>query len=125
MSGSGPQGSREWRLPGDGPPDDPERPTIEPGLREEVVAFLRDWIPAGAAATYRQMIRSDPDGWYRSSHFASGFVVEHLLRGNGITEAALGVRDLEPLWPGLLRDAVMAAGARSPEEDRSAPRRPT
>ncbi len=85
---------------------DPDSP-IDPRIRRQVVAFLRDFLPPDAIATYRRMIRADPESWHRSPHFASGFALEHLFRGNGITEKALGVKSLEPHWPDLLREAVM------------------
>jgi hypothetical protein len=79
---------------------------IHPAARREVIAFLRDWLPPAAIATYREMILADPESWHRSPHFASGFVIEHFFRGNGITEKALGVETLEPHWAEMLREAV-------------------
>lgn len=64
-------------------------------------------MPGPAAATYREMIKADPEGWCRHPHFGDGVVVEHMLRGNGITEKVLGVRSLDLVWAGLLREAVM------------------
>jgi hypothetical protein len=79
---------------------------IDPQVRDAVVAFLRDWLPAEARRTYRAMIREDPLGWSKSPHFGQGVIVEHALRGNGLDEKTLGVSDLERIWPELLRRAV-------------------
>ena len=73
---------------------------------ESVVAFLKDWLPHQARTAYQQMIREDPIGWWRDPHFAGGVIPRFALRGNGITERALGVADLNPLWPDLLARAV-------------------
>ncbi|HEX6924559.1 MAG TPA: hypothetical protein VF167_03990 [Longimicrobiaceae bacterium] len=88
------------------PPHKP-RDELDPEVRDQVVAFLRDWLPERAREVYREMILRDPEGWHRDPHFAGGIILEHALRGNGIDERALGVRDLTPLWPDLLRRAVL------------------
>jgi hypothetical protein len=80
---------------------------VDERLWSEVVAFLRESLPAQAIRIYREMITADPDAWHRDPHFGGGIVVRHLLRGNGIDEAVLGVDDLERIWPELLRDAVL------------------
>jgi|GEM_PF-2998126 len=80
---------------------------MDPRVRAEVVEFLRGWLPEPAKRAYREMIERDPRGWHHHPHFASGVVVTHVLRGNGITEKALGVRSLEPYWPDLLASAVL------------------
>lgn len=79
------------------------------------VDFLRRWLPTEAIIVYREMIQEDPTGWFRHPHFAGGVIVEHALRGNGINERALGVEDLDAVWPALLREAVEpgAAGGRA------------
>jgi hypothetical protein len=97
-------------------PHDPEldslarRPSsihdMDPAVRDAAVAYLRDWLPADARRVYRGMIEDDPEHWHRDAHFAGGVVVDHLLRGNGLDERALGVRDLDGVWPELLRLAV-------------------
>jgi hypothetical protein len=79
---------------------------LDPALRDEVVAFLREWLPASAARAYRRMIAADPVDWSAHPHFQGGIIVEHALRGNGITEEVLGVESLEAIWPELLRLAV-------------------
>jgi hypothetical protein len=79
---------------------------IPADLLAAVVAFLRDWLPAQAKDTYRRMITEDPDHWHRHPHFAGGVIAEHALRGNGITEKVLGVKDMEEVWPALLELAV-------------------
>jgi hypothetical protein len=91
---------------------------VDPGLRREVVLFLRDWLPQPAQDAYREMISADPEGWHRDPHFGGGIVIRHALRGNGITEEALGIESLERIWPELLREAVLGgpAPARSREE---------
>lgn len=75
---------------------------IRPDLLASVVAFLREWLPAQAKETYRAMMAEDPDHWHRHPHFAGGIIREHALRGNGITETVLGVKDLDEVWPALL-----------------------
>lgn len=80
------------------------------GARDEVVAFLRAWLPDEARRAYRDMIARDPDGWPRDPHFAGGVIVRHALRGNGLDERATGIGDLEAAWPELLRRAVMEEG---------------
>jgi hypothetical protein len=80
---------------------------MDPGTREEVVAFLRGWLPETARQAYRQMIETDPEGWHRHPHFAEGVIVRHALRGNGFTEEVLRVPSLELLWPDLLARAVL------------------
>ena len=84
-------------------PNDP----LDPEVRREVVAFLRGWLPPDAVTAYRRMIQADPSGWYRSPHFQGKIITRFALRGNGLTEERLGVRSLEALWPGLLREAVL------------------
>lgn len=83
---------------------------MDPDLRREVVEFLRAWLPEQAAQVYREMMDRDPVNWSRDPHFAGGIIVEHALRGNGLTEQALGVPDLEALWPGLLEEALREEG---------------
>jgi hypothetical protein len=80
---------------------------LDPRVAQEVVDFLRDWLPASARQTYRAMIEEDPENWSRDPHFAGGIIVQHALRGNGITEKVLGIRDLNDVWPELLRRAVI------------------
>ncbi|MGH7470119.1 MAG: hypothetical protein ACRENP_19410 [Longimicrobiales bacterium] len=75
-------------------------------LQDEVVAFLRDWLPEEAKQAYRVLIREDPENWWRHPHFAGGIIVEHALRANGIDERALGIPDLNAVWPDLLEAAV-------------------
>lgn len=77
----------------------------------EAVAFLRGWLPPEAAEVYRRMIRDDPHGWYLHPHFSGGIIVDHALRGNGIDERALGVKDLNAVWPDLLQEAVAVDSA--------------
>lgn len=55
---------------------------------------------------YRDMILRDPDGWMHDRHFRGGTIPNDLLRGNGVTARVLGIPDLEPVWPDLLREAV-------------------
>jgi hypothetical protein len=80
--------------------------TVDPQALQEVVTFLREWLPASAIKTYRDMIDHDPEFWHRHPHFANGVVVKHFLRGNGITERVLGVEDLEEAWPEILLRVV-------------------
>jgi hypothetical protein len=79
---------------------------IPPGVLRSVISFLRDWLPPEARVVYRQMIAEDPHHWHRHPHFAGGVIAEHALRGNGITEKVLGVRDIEEVWPALLELAL-------------------
>ena len=91
---------------------------LSPEVRDAVVTFLRDWLPDEAKHVYRRMMAQDEAGWMNDPHFRGGFIVQHALRGNGLDERALGVRDLEPLWPDLLRRAVLgedATAQRAPE----------
>lgn len=75
-------------------------------VRDEVVGFLRDWLPEPAKRTYQAMIAKDPRNWKRDPHFRRGVIVRHALRGNGFTEEVLGVPSLEPYWADLLARAV-------------------
>lgn len=96
--------------PSPSPGEAPRDPFAGPrgrALRDEAVAFLRGWLPEAARRTYREMIRLDPDGWHRDPHFTGGVIVEHALRGNGITERALEIASLDAVWPELLRRAVL------------------
>ena len=72
--------------------------------------FLRNELPPEARRVYRELIRADPENWSRDPHFAGGIIVDHMLRGNGLDEVALGVSDLGPIWPELLRMAVEDGG---------------
>lgn len=72
-----------------------------------MVAFLRAWLPDEAARAYREMMEEDPENWARDPHFAGGLIVRHALRDNGLDERALGVPDLDAVWPDLLRRAVL------------------
>jgi hypothetical protein len=83
-----------------------ESAKIDPRLRDAVVAFLRDWLPAEARRKYRTMIQENPQGWAADPHFSNGIIVEHALRGNGIDEKVLGVSSLDSIWPDLLKRAV-------------------
>jgi hypothetical protein len=80
--------------------------SLDPALRREVVAYIRDWLPDSVRKSYQEMIAEDPDGWHRGTHFSGGIVVTHILEGNGITADALGVESLDPLWPELLAEAL-------------------
>jgi hypothetical protein len=75
--------------------------------REELVGFLREWLPENAKRVYRDMILSSPNAWWYDPHFDGGIILEYALRGNGFTEKSLGVKSLEPLWPELLARAVL------------------
>lgn len=75
-------------------------------MQQSLIDFLRDWLPPQAACVYREMIAADPDGWWRDPHFRGGVIVDAALRGNGITERAIGVQSLDRIWPDLLRRAV-------------------
>ncbi|MQA90573.1 MAG: hypothetical protein GEU90_10105 [Gemmatimonas sp.] len=79
---------------------------IDPSVRDAAVAFLRDWLSSEAKRRYRSMIAENPDGWPADPHFADGIIVKHALRGNGIDEKVLGVRNLESVWADLLKRAV-------------------
>lgn len=72
----------------------------------EAVRFLAAWLPVEAKQVYRELIQTDPVGWSRHPHFTGGIIVQHALRGNGITEQVLGVADLNAVWPALLRSAL-------------------
>lgn len=74
--------------------------------RDKIVAFLEDWLPAEAKHVYRELIRDNPKSWWQDPHFAGGVIVNHALRGNGITERAFRVHNLNRLWPDLLARAV-------------------
>lgn len=89
---------------------------MDPKVQDEVVEFLRDWLPEPARRTYRTMIARDPRNWKRHPHFRRGVIVRHALRGNGFTEELLGVPSLEPYWADLLERAV-----RDEEEDEAPP----
>lgn len=89
---------------------DPFAGTRGQAVRDEVVAFLRGWLPEEARRAYRRMMEEDPVNWSRDPHFANGVIVEHALRGNGIDERALGVPSLDEVWPELLRRAVYPEG---------------
>ncbi|HEV2148753.1 MAG TPA: hypothetical protein VGR37_15215 [Longimicrobiaceae bacterium] len=87
---------------------------MDPRIREEVVSFLRAWLPEDAREGYRRMVERDPEGWHRHPHFAEGVIVRHALRGNGFTEELLGVASLEPYWADLLAQAVRGDDAPPP-----------
>jgi len=80
--------------------------TLSDRAWHEAVRFLADWLPPEVKQVYRELVRSDPEGWSRHPHFADGIIVRHALRGNGITEHALGVADLNTVWPAILRSAL-------------------
>jgi len=82
------------------------RQVLTNAQREGLIAFLRDWLPDEAKSAYREMMRQNPDDWWRDAHFAGGIIVEYALRGNGFDEKSLGVADLDALWPELLAEAV-------------------
>lgn len=84
------------------------REQLTQAQREQLIAFLRDWLPPEAQQAYREMIHTAPDSWWLHPHFQGGVILEYALRGNGFDEKALGVKSLEPLWPDLLRSAVEA-----------------
>jgi hypothetical protein len=79
---------------------------MDPAVRDEAVRFLRGWLPERARAVYRTLIAEDPEGWRAHPHFAGGIIVDHALRGNGLTEEALGLENLHRAWPDLLRLAL-------------------
>jgi hypothetical protein len=88
---------------------------LSPPLRSAAIEFIRRWLPEPARRTYRAMMRRDPTGWMRDPHFASGFFTRVVLRGNGLDERALGMPDLEPIWPELLAEAVLDDEGLGPE----------
>jgi len=79
---------------------------MDPKVRDEIVDFLRGWLPEPAKRSYRRMMARDPQNWKRDPHFRRGVIVRHALRGNGYTEKLLGVPSLEPYWADLLARAV-------------------
>ena len=79
---------------------------MDPRLRHEAVQFIREWLPGEVRATYRALLASNPEGWHRHPHFTSGFFVNSVLRGNGLTEETLGVEDLGTVWAQLLALAL-------------------
>lgn len=95
---------------------------MDPAIRGEVVSFLRGWLPERAKAVYRTMIAEDPESWRAHPHFAGGIIVEHALRGNGITEEALGVTCLQAIWPELLELALNAEEEVERETETPGPR---
>ena len=82
------------------------REFLTDGQRDRLIAFLRDWLPEEAKEVYREMIRAAPHSWWHDPHFKGGIILEYALRGNGFNEQALGVKNLEPLWPDLLVQTV-------------------
>jgi hypothetical protein len=92
---------------------------MDPAVRAEVVAFLRGWLPERAKAVYRTMVAEDPEGWRAHPHFAGDLIVEHALRGNGITAEGLGVTCLKRIWPELLE---LALNAEETEREAETPR---
>ena len=95
---------------------------MDPRLREEAVAFLRAWLPERVKSVYRALIHEGPESWRAHPHFAGGLIVDHVLRGNGLTEEALGVEDLNQLWPDLLRLALFDEPPPTPELPTPEPR---
>jgi hypothetical protein len=83
-----------------------ERAFLTARQSDQLVAFLRDWLPDEAKHVYRELIKENPKGWWRDAHFAGDIILKHALRGNGIDERALGIKDLTPVWPALLARAV-------------------
>lgn len=75
--------------------------------RDEVVDFLRRWLPRTALGAYRDLILRDPEAWMEHPHFRDGIIVRYALRGNGIDERFLGAESLEECWPELVWRAVM------------------
>jgi hypothetical protein len=75
-------------------------------IRREAVEFLRWWLPEEAKRVYREMILEDPENWSKHPHFSGGIIVKHALRGNGIDERALGIKNLDAIWPELLLAAL-------------------
>ena len=79
---------------------------MDPHLREEAVAFLSNWLPERVKAVYRALIDEGPESWRAHPHFAGGVIVDHVFRGNGLTEDTLLVEDLNEVWPELLHLAL-------------------
>ena len=88
---------------------------MDPRLRDEAVAFLRSWLPERVKAVYRALIEESPESWRAHPHFAGAVIVDHVFRGNGLTEDALGVKDLNEVWPELLRLALSSEPPARPE----------
>jgi hypothetical protein len=88
---------------------------MDPRLRHEAVAFLRAWLPERVKSVYRALIEDGPEGWRAHPHFAGGVIVDHVFRGNGLTEEALGVEDLNKIWPELLQLALSNEPPPAPE----------
>jgi hypothetical protein len=79
---------------------------MDPRVRHEAVQYIREWLPNEVRVTYRRLMASNPEGWHRHPHFSGGFFVNSVLRGNGLTEEALGVEDLGTVWRQLLALAL-------------------
>lgn len=88
---------------------------MDPLVRAEAVGFLRSWLPERARAAYRTLIAEDPESWRAHPHFAGGVIVDHVFRGNGLTEEVLGVEDLNLIWPDLLQLALQDEPPPPPE----------
>ena len=95
---------------------------MDPRLRQEAVDFLRAWLPERVKSVYRTLIEEGPESWRAHPHFAGGVIVDHVFRGNGLTEEALGVEDLNQVWPELLRLALSSEPPPSPEPPTPEPR---
>jgi hypothetical protein len=93
---------------------------MDPAGRTAALAILQAWLPREVRETYRTLMRADPDGWWRHPHFAGGIAVRHILRGNGIDERLLKVRNLAEVWRELLREVVVDG---APAGDDRGPRR--
>ena len=84
---------------------------MDPRLRAEAVAFLSNWLPERVKAVYRALIDEGPESWRAHPHFAGGVIVDHVFRGNGLTEDTLDVEDLNEVWPELLHLALSETSA--------------
>jgi hypothetical protein len=95
---------------------------MDPRRRQEAVDFLRAWLPERVKAVYRALIEEGPESWRAHPHFLGGVVVDHVLRGNGLTEETLGVEDLNQIWPELLHLALSNEPPPGPESPTPEPR---
>ncbi len=87
-------------------------PTINIQEIKNAASFLRGWFSdqKGVSDFILKTIREEGREWYAAFHMNWGMNIRNLLRANGYTEEALGIRNLDDIYHILVEFVIPTMG---------------